>query len=53
MWGLVPINEVDSHEMAQGHENYQIESEISFIDFLIGAVLGFATIQTQTVTVTY
>jgi hypothetical protein len=51
LWGLVPLNEVDSQEMAGGATNYTVKSEVTIIDALIGAVLGWVTISSQTVTV--
>ena len=51
LWGLVPINEVSSAEMAAGARDYTIVTEASLIDGLISAVLGIVTVQTRTVTV--
>ncbi|MGH1366932.1 MAG: Bor/Iss family lipoprotein [Calditrichia bacterium] len=52
LWGLVPLNEVDSQVMAAGAENYTIKTEHKFVDMLIGVVTGIVTIQPKTVTVT-
>lgn len=51
LWGLVPINDVDSSKMAAGARDYTIVTETSLIDGLINAVLGVVTVQTRTVTV--
>ena len=52
LWGFVPINEVDSATMAGDAANYQIKTEASFIDVLIGMVAGIVTVNSRTVTVT-
>ncbi|MEM6647251.1 MAG: hypothetical protein AAF730_13475 [Bacteroidota bacterium] len=52
LWGLVPLNNVDTNEMAEGAEDYTIVTETSVIDGLISIVLGFVTVQSRTVTVT-
>lgn len=52
LWGLVPLNEVDSKAMAGGASDYEIKTEMSPIDFLIGIPASLVTIQSRTVTVT-
>jgi len=52
LWGLVPLNDVDSKAMAGGASDYEIKTEISPIDFLIGIPAGLITVQSRTVTVT-
>jgi hypothetical protein len=52
LWGLVPLNEVDSQEMAGSASSYDVKSEINVIDVLLNIVTGFVTIYSQTVTVT-
>ena len=52
LWGLVPMNSVDSKAMAGGAEDYTVHTEMSFIDILIGMVAGMVTISSRTVTVT-
>lgn len=52
LWGLVPINDVDTNNMAAGAEDYTIETETTPIDFLIGLVAGIITVNSRTVTVT-
>ena len=51
LWGLVPINEVDTKEMSDGKENYTIKTEHSFIDQVIGFFTGIVTIFPKTVSV--
>ena len=50
-FGLAPISEVDTAELAQGAANYTIETEQSFIDGLILIILG-GLFGPRTVTVT-
>ncbi len=52
LWGLVPLNEVDSKAMAQGAENYTIHSEYAFEDYIITIFTSIITVGVQTVEVT-
>lgn len=52
LFGLVPLNEVNTKQMADGATNYTIKSEMSVINYLITIVTQFATITSRTVTVT-
>jgi hypothetical protein len=51
LWGLVPLNDVDSQEMAGGAENYTIYTQFEFVDYIITAFTSIATITVQTVEV--
>jgi len=51
LWGLVPINEVDSKAMAAGASNYTIKSKVKFVDYVISAFTSVVTINVQTVSV--
>ena len=51
VWGLVPINEVDTNAMAAGATDYEITTLYSPIDFIIGVVAGSLTISSRTVSV--
>ncbi|MEM7106910.1 MAG: hypothetical protein AAF519_01700 [Bacteroidota bacterium] len=51
LWGLVPINDVDSKQMAAGAEDYTITSTHSFLDVVVSLFTGFVTIQVKTVKV--
>lgn len=51
LWGLVPINDVDTAEMAGDAEDYTITTEVSPLDAIIGIVAGIVTISSRTVTV--
>jgi hypothetical protein len=52
LWGLVPLNHVDSATMAAGATDYQIVTAITPLDFLMNIFTGFVTIYSRTVTVT-
>jgi hypothetical protein len=52
LFGLIPLNEVDSHEMAAGAANYDVNSQISALDVILNLFTGWVTIYSQTVTVT-
>lgn len=51
LWGLIPINNVDTNSMAAGAKDYQITTTHSFVDLLISAFAGIVTIQVKSVTV--
>ena len=51
LWGLVPINEVDTNAMAGGASDYEITTSATVIDILIGAVAGSVTVSTRSVSV--
>ena len=58
-YGLVPLNSVDTNEMANSAENYEIQTQTGPIDIVIAFGLGLFTfgigpliIQSRTVTVT-
>ncbi len=51
LFGLVPINTVDSKEMANGAKDYTIKSEQSFVDGVISFFTSIVTINVRTVEV--
>lgn len=51
LWGLVPINEVDTDAMAGGASDYEITTSATVIDILIGAVAGSVTVSSRSVSV--
>ena len=51
LYGVIPLNEVDTHQMADGSENYQIISKFSGLDIVITGCLGGGCIGSRTVTV--
>ena len=52
LWGLVPINEVDTQEMADGVNDYTIKTEHSALDVIINIFTGYVSVISRTVTVT-
>jgi PBP1b-binding outer membrane lipoprotein LpoB len=52
LWGLVPINEVSTNTMSGNTDDYQIKTEVTPIDILIGIVASVVTVSSRTVTVT-
>ena len=51
LWGLVPINNVDTNTMAAQTTDYEITTSTTPVDFIISAVAGSITINCRTVTV--
>lgn len=51
LWGLVPINNVDTKAMAGGAKDYTIKSQVAFIDYVISAFTSVVTVVVQTVEV--
>ena len=52
LYGLVPINKIDTNEMAKGSNDYTINTENSFVDIIISAVAGIVTVSCRSVSVT-
>ena len=51
LWGLVPINDVDTQVMAGEAIDYNIITEVNLLDAVINALVGSASIYCRTVTV--
>lgn len=51
LWGLVPLNTVDSKAMAGGASDYTVKSEVSFVDGTITMFASIVTVRVQSVTV--
>ncbi len=51
LWGLVPINDVNSQQMAGGSADYTVTTKMTFVDIVIGAFTGLVTVQPMTVKV--
>lgn len=49
--GLVPINDVDTKDMAGDAINYKIKTEVTPLDFLISIPASTVTVTSRTVTV--
>lgn len=52
LWGLVPLNKVDSKEMAGGATDYNIKTQAAFVDVVIGFFTSIVTVYPMSVTVT-
>jgi hypothetical protein len=52
LFGLVPLNEVKTKDMAAGAANYTIKTQATFVDGLISIVTGIVTVSCRTVEVT-
>ena len=52
LFGLVPLNTVDSKAMAGDAANYTIHTEQSFLDVVINIFTSAVTVYSRTVTVT-
>lgn len=52
IWGLVPLNQVDSRAMAGGAADYTVKSEQSVVDTVLNMFTSWITVYCQTVTVT-
>jgi predicted component of type VI protein secretion system len=52
LWGLVPLNQVDTKVMAGNTVNYQIRTEASALDVIINLFTSAVTVSSRTVTVT-
>ena len=51
LFGLVPINNVDTNAIAGEATDYEITTEYNLIDFVIGIFTGVVSIGSRTVTV--
>jgi hypothetical protein len=51
LWGLVPINSVDSHTLAGNRQNYTVTTQFTPLDVLISFFTGFVTVHVQTIKV--
>ncbi len=52
LWGLMPLNNVDTAQMAAGAMDYEIKTEQAPLDIIIGMFTSTVTIYSRTVTVT-
>lgn len=51
LWGLVPINDVDTNAMAGDATDYNIVTEITVLDFILNIFTGSITVNSRSVTV--
>jgi len=52
LWGLAPLNEIDTRTMAGDAKDYEIKTEASAVDIIINIFTSYITITSRTVTVT-
>jgi hypothetical protein len=52
LWGIIPINEIDTNTMAGPVNDYEVRTEQSAVDFIISMFTGIVTVNCRTVTVT-
>ena len=52
LFGLMPLNEVNTQAMAGGESNYEIRTEHKALDFIINLFTGVVSVHSRTVTVT-
>ena len=52
VFGLVPLNSVDTQAMAEGAVDYEILTQTTVVDFVVGIPASWITVSRRTVTVT-
>ncbi len=52
IWGLVPLNNVDTREMAGGASDYTIKTQMSIVNIILNIFTEYITVESRTVTVT-
>ena len=52
LFGLIPINNVDTEQIAQGTADYTIKTEQSALDVIINIFTGMVSVYSRTVTIT-
>ena len=52
LFGLVPLNEVDTKEMSGDAENYEIKTEQAALDIVMNIFTSMISVYSRTVTVT-
>ena len=51
LFGLAPLNEVDTNQMAGEAVDYEIKSETTALDIIFNMFTGYVTVMSRTVTV--
>jgi hypothetical protein len=51
LWGLIPLNSVDTKALSGGSENYKIVTSVSPLDAIISAIGASFTLRVRTVEV--
>lgn len=52
LFGLIPLNEVDTNQMAGGAQDYEIKTEQNAMDIILNIFTSYVTVLSRTVTVT-
>ena len=52
LFGLVPLEEISSHVMANGAKDYDVKTEWTPLDILMNIVTGWLSFYSRTITVT-
>ncbi|MBC8415916.1 MAG: hypothetical protein ISS80_04090 [Candidatus Cloacimonetes bacterium] len=52
LWGLVPLNEVDTHAIAGDVTDYEIKTEQNALDIILNIFTSAISVYSRTVTVT-
>ncbi len=52
LWGLIPLNEINTQQMAGGANNYEIATELGVLDVIITMFTSAVTVYSRTVKVT-
>ena len=52
LWGLVPLNSVDTNSMAGGAANYEIKTSTEALDIIIGIPASYVSVRSRTITIT-
>ncbi len=52
LFGLAPLNVVDTNQMADEAVDYEIKTETSVMDFIFNMFTSYVTVTSRTVTVT-
>ena len=51
LFGLIPLNTVETQQMAAGATDYEIKTQTTFVDIVIGIFTGIVSVYPRTVTV--
>ncbi|MEA2097159.1 MAG: hypothetical protein U9P73_10770 [Candidatus Cloacimonadota bacterium] len=51
LFGLAPLNTVDTNQMAGEAQDYEIKTEITVLDFIFNMFTSYVTVTSRTVTV--
>jgi hypothetical protein len=51
LWGLVPLNDIDTNQMAADAADYTIETQVKPLDVVMNIFTSYITVYSRTVTV--